>query len=154
VLRELGPDLLAPSFDAAGVVARARAVAAATTVGELLLDQRVACGIGNVYKSEVLFLEKLDPFAPVSRLDDECLARLYLRARGLMQANLGPWRRTTTTDLRRGGWAPRGSAALHVYRRHPRPCLVCGTPVARAMQGSPERSTYYCPRCQPRLPPP
>jgi endonuclease-8 len=151
-LRALGPDLLAPDFDAQAAVARARARPAETTLGELLLDQRVAAGLGNVYKSEVLFLERLDPFTPVARLDDTELARLYARARALMQANLGPWRRTTTADRSRGEWIPRGQGLTHVYRRHRRPCSSCGTPIAMVRQGTPPRSTYYCPRCQPARP--
>lgn len=148
-LRALGPDLLHADFDASQAVARARQSAPETTVGELLLDQRVAAGIGNVYKSEVLFLEKLNPWTRVSHLDDQRLATLYTRARTLMQANLGPWRRTTTADVARGDWIPRGRGRLHVYRRHHDPCAVCGTPIEMRSQGSPPRSTYFCPHCQP-----
>lgn len=150
ILRALGPDLLSPQFDVDAAVTRARQRPPATTLGELLLDQRVASGIGNVYKSEVLFLEKLDPWTPISAIDDQRLAGLYVRARTLMQANLGPWRRTTTADLARGGWVPRGQGRLHVYRRHRGPCPSCGTPIAMGHQGDPPRSTYHCPRCQPR----
>lgn len=152
VLRELGPDLLDPEFEPRAAVTRARDRPAATTLGELLMDQRVACGIGNVYKSEVLFLERLDPWTPVGRVDDDALARLYAHARTLMRNNLGPWRRTTTANLSRGDWIPRGRGRFHVYRRAGRPCGVCGTVVAMAQQGNPPRSTYYCPRCQPRVP--
>jgi endonuclease VIII len=148
VLAALGPDVLAPDFDPAAVVARARQRPADVHLGPLLLDQRVAAGIGNVYKSEVLFLERADPFGPVSSLDDDALARLYARAQQLMRQNLGPWSRTTTRDLSRGGPAPRGEARLHVYRRAGRPCRVCGSPIRVASQGDPPRSTYYCPKCQ------
>jgi len=147
-LRALGPDLLAPDFDAAAAVARARDRPATTELGALLLDQRVASGIGNVYKSEVLFLERLDPFAPLSSVDDATLARIYTRARELMRRNLGPWRRTTTADLTRGAFGPRGAARVHVYRRAGHPCRQCGGAIAAAPQGDPPRTTYYCPRCQ------
>ena len=148
VLQALGPDLLADDFDAAAIAARARQRAPATELGALLLDQRVACGIGNVYKSEVLFLERLDPFLPISAVDDATLARVFTHARALMQHNLGPWRRTTTVDLTRGGLAPRGAARVHVYRRAGQPCRVCGTAIAAAPQGDPPRRTYHCPVCQ------
>jgi endonuclease-8 len=150
VLAALGPDLLDAGFEVSDAVARARTRPPDTTVGELLLDQRVASGIGNVYKSETLFLERLDPWTPVPQLPDEALAALYGRARALMQANLGPWRRTTTTDLSRGGWGRPGRGRLHVYRRRGRPCHVCGTAIAAAAQGTPPRATYFCPRCQRR----
>jgi endonuclease-8 len=148
-LRALGPDLLAADFDAAAAVARARQRPATTELGALLLDQRVASGIGNVYKSEVLFLERLDPFAPMSAIDDARLTQVYVRARELMGRNLGPWRRTTTVDLTRGGLGPRGAARVHVYRRAGHPCRQCGGPIASAAQGDPPRTTYYCPKCQP-----
>lgn len=148
-LRALGPDLLAADFDVGQVVARARATATHVPLGELLLDQRVACGIGNVYKSEVLFLERLNPRTPTSQLDDARLTKLFLHARELMQANLGPWRRTTTANLARNEWIPRGQGRMHIYRRNGRPCVICGTAVSRLYQGDPPRSTYFCAHCQP-----
>jgi endonuclease-8 len=148
-LAALGPDLLAADFDTAAAVARARQRPPDTQLGALLLDQRVASGIGNVYKSEVLFLERLDPFAPIASVNDEALGRLYGRARTLMQQNLGPWGRTTTRDLTRGGTAPRGEARLHVYRRAGHTCRACGATIRSAAQGDPPRTTYWCPRCQP-----
>jgi endonuclease VIII len=148
VLAALGPDLLAPDFDPAAAVARARQRPPNMHLGALLLDQRVACGIGNVYKSEVLFLERLDPFAPVASIDDAGLERLYAHARTLMQQNLGPWGRTTTRDMTRGGPAPRGQARVHVYRRAGHPCRACGAIIRSAAQGDPPRTTYWCPRCQ------
>ena len=151
-LQALGPDLLSDGFDPAAAAGRARARPPTTPLGELLLDQRVAAGIGNVYKSEVLFLERLDPFAPISTADDDVLTRLYARARELMRRNLGPWGRTTTADLTRGGFGPRGSARVYVYRRAGHPCRVCGTAILAAAQGQPPRKTYYCPRCQARAP--
>jgi endonuclease-8 len=150
-LRALGPDVLGPDFAAAEAVTRARQRPATTPVGALLLDQRVACGIGNVYKSEALFLERLDPFTTVGELDDRRLLEVYARARELMQRNLGPGPRTTTTTSRpieEHGFGPRGAARLHVYRRAGHPCRVCGAAIAVAPQGDPPRRTYYCPRCQ------
>lgn len=149
-LQTLGPDLLAADFAPEAAEARARQRPPTTTLGALLLDQRVAAGIGNVYKSEVLFLERLDPFAPLSSVDDATLTRVYAHARTLMQQNLGPWSRTTTADLTRGGFGPRGSARVFVYRRAGHPCRVCGAAILVASQGEPPRKTYYCPQCQRR----
>jgi endonuclease-8 len=150
VLRRLGPDLLGADFDVAAAVARARQRPPTMTLGELLLDQRVAAGIGNIYKSEALFLEKHSPWTPIARLDDAQLAAIYTRARALMQASLGPTPRTTAADRWRGGWGPRGRGRYNVYRRRHAPCPACGAPIAMAYQGTPARSSYYCPRCQPR----
>src|SRR5262249_45102704 len=87
VLSRLGPDVLAADFDARAAVARARrTVDRRVAVGELVLDQRVACGIGNVYKSEALHAERVDPFAPIGALPDELLASVYEQARRQMLA--------------------------------------------------------------------
>ncbi|HVV83883.1 MAG TPA: DNA-formamidopyrimidine glycosylase family protein [Kofleriaceae bacterium] len=148
----LGPDLLADDFDPAVAVARARA-AGATPIGVVLLDQRVAAGIGNVYKSEVLWLERQSPFTPTSALTDDQLTALYARARTLMRANLGPGARMTRTG-------PRGDRAADertwVYGRARRACTRCGAAIVTALQGEQLRRTYYCPTCQhdPRAPAP
>jgi endonuclease VIII len=147
-LRSLGSDLLSETFDPATAVARARERPGTTQLGVLLLDQGVAAGIGNVYKSEILFLERLDPFAPLSSVEDATLVEVYTHARELMRRNLGPRPRITTADPTRGGFGPRGSARVHVYRRAGHPCRVCGTAILSAVQGQPPRRTYYCPHCQ------
>jgi endonuclease-8 len=143
----LGPDLLAPAFDAIGAICRLRDPArAATTVAEALVDQRALAGIGNVYKSEVLWLEGVSPFARVGDLDDATLGRLVAIARRLLLDNAsaarGPGRVTTAGD--RGAPGP-----LYVYRRTGRPCRRCGGPIASARQGGElPRTTYWCPSCQ------
>lgn len=160
-LAELGPDLLAPDFDPAIAVARARRTGV-TPIGVVLLDQRVAAGIGNVYKSEVLWLERQSPFTPATALTDERLTALYVRARELMRQNLGPGPRRTRgarepapdphtgpAPLRpRGG--PRGGHGERywAYGRARRPCERCRTPLATVVQGAQLRRTYYCPVCQ------
>ncbi|HEX5148599.1 MAG TPA: DNA-formamidopyrimidine glycosylase family protein, partial [Candidatus Limnocylindrales bacterium] len=143
----LGPDLLAPAFDRDDAVRRLREPArASANVAEALLDQRALAGIGNVYKSETLWLERVSPFARVDELDDPTLARLVDTARRLLLANAsaarGPERITTTGD--RGAPGP-----LYVYRRTGRPCRRCGTPIVSARQGGDlPRTTYWCPSCQ------
>lgn len=154
-LNRLGPDLLGSEEPDYTEVAR-RARSLERPLGEVLLDQRVAAGLGNVYKSEVPFLGPLEkdafapgcplsPWTPVSELDDEQIAGLYRRGRALLQANLGGWGRTTTVDRRRFGPPPQVS---WVYGREGRPCLVCGSSIARAHQGLADRVTYWCPTCQ------
>lgn len=142
----LGPDLLAPEVPLDVVVARARAAGPDAALGELLLDQRVACGIGNVYKCETLFLEGLDPWRPSGTLDDARLAATYRRARALMQDNLarGGWRTTTP----RADTAAPSHARHFVYRRAGLPCRRCGAPIRSHLQGDEARMTYWCPTCQ------
>lgn len=140
VLSALGPDVLADDFTPP--VDRMRA-SPAKTVAELLLDQHVACGIGNVYKVEVLFLERVHPFALPDELRDASLAKLYQRAHKLMRANLTPGPRDT---IRMG----RGRDRHWVYGRSGKPCLRCGTRLdARRHGGEQPRTTVWCPQCQP-----
>jgi endonuclease-8 len=148
----LGPDLLADEADLSTIAARARQQPG-RAIGELLLDQRVAAGIGNVYKSEVLFLVGVNPWRPVAELDDDALGALFAEARRLMQRNLGPGMRTTTSS--RGDGPKKRSPAsglpgsrYWVYRRAGRPCHRCATPIVSALQGDQARRTYYCPTCQ------
>lgn len=148
VLARLGPDLLAPGFDASRAVVRARRCDA-RSIADLLLDQRAACGIGNVYKSEVLFAEGIDPWTPPARIDAARLAAVYARARTLMQGNLGGWRRTTVRPVRSGDAWPLGLPRLFVYGRAGEACLRCGARIASRLQGDAARTTYWCPRCQP-----
>jgi endonuclease-8 len=146
-LLRLGPDLLAASFDPAAIVKRARAGSGA--ISELLLDQNVACGIGNVYKSEVLFIERVHPRTPIAALDDAALATVYTTSRRLMRQNLGPWRRTTVRRVARDSLPRRGEIRLFVYGRAGQPCLACGARICSARLGDAARPTYWCPHCQP-----
>ncbi len=137
-----GPDLLAPEPDLAAAAARARELLPPEAPAvDLLLDQRVAAGIGNVYKSEVLFLERLAPLTPLAALAAPDLERLFARARDLLRANTGGGPRVTRPGTDTGD-------RLWVYGRRARPCLRCATPVERALLGRDRRATYWCPRCQ------
>lgn len=143
----LGPDLLADPPELDEAVRRATHPARADReVGELLLDQRVAAGIGNVYKSEVLFECGVHPRTPLGRLQEEEIRALFEKAAHLMRLNLLTRRRTHVPLRRR---PTPSSQRLWVYGRAGDPCLDCGTPIERVLQGDMGRSTYFCPRCQP-----
>lgn len=139
-LGRLGPDLCRPDVDLDEALARLDRLDPATEVGVALLDQRVAAGVGNVYKSEVCFACRLEPGEPLAALDSAERRAVLATAARLLQANLDTGRRTTV------------SGGLAVYRRAGAPCRRCGTPVRRRRQGSPPRSTYWCPTCQPARP--
>jgi endonuclease-8 len=131
-LAHLGPDILAEPFNLEEVLKRARQ-SSRPTVGELLLDQRVCAGIGNIYKCESLWLHRVDPWKPAAEIDDDTLRRLYLTARDLM-------RRSLARPIR---------AQRHaVHARGGRPCPRCGSPIQVKAQGEQARLTYFCPRCQ------
>ncbi|MHC0428799.1 Fpg/Nei family DNA glycosylase [Streptomyces sp. O3] len=137
----LGPDLLGPDWDPRTAL-RNLLQDPARPLGEALLDQRNLAGIGNVYKSELCFLAAATPWLPVGELPAATAERLVTTAKRLLEANRDRPARSTT-----GRRDPR----LYVYGRAPRPCLRCGAPVRSANQGdgSRERPTYWCPRCQP-----
>jgi len=138
-LRALGPDLLAaPDLDEGVRRLRDRST---VPLGEALLDQRAAAGIGNVIKSEALFMESLDPWVPVRAFSDAELRAVLGRASALLAANAGGGRRVTTGRRSRG-------EALWVYGRAGRPCRRCGTLICARRQGEQARSTYWCPSCQ------
>lgn len=150
-LRALGPDLLAPGWSEEvlrRIVARANDYAGSDSVAAVLLNQRVAAGIGNVYKCETLFLESIHPFLPWHRLSTGQKRRLYARARELLMQNLGPERRCTLPKT----LPPKRAVTerYYVYRRPHRPCRRCQTPIKSYLQPSDPspRRTYWCPRCQ------
>lgn len=138
LLARLGPDLLAPDFDATDALVRLRTVDA-LPLGVALMRQDVISGIGNVYKSELLFMARLDPFAPVSSASDDELTKLLESAQTHMKRNLG--RGYMRTTRKRGG-----EGRLWVYGRGRELCRVCGGPIRMKKQEG--RSTYYCPSCQ------
>ncbi len=146
-MERLGPDILAPQFEMSRAVQRSLARAEGT-VAEVITDQRVVAGIGNVYKSEVLFLCGLHPLTPAHQLDTSQWEAIYTCASELMRANLIPGPRSSTAT-HKAGRHPAGVARLWVYRRRAAPCLRCRTPIERTTEGTLDRSTYWCPECQP-----
>jgi len=143
----LGPDLLDDDFDLAEAVRRLQDKSRAETeVGEAILDQRAVAGVGNVYKSEVLFIEAVNPFEKVGKIGTATLERILTTARELLQANArsdAPAGRTTTVDPKTGKkLAP---SRLWVYDRAGRPCHRCGAIIRSDSQGTElPRVTYWC----------
>lgn len=140
-LERLGPDLTADDFDTAEALQRMRA-SNAPIAADLLLDQSVMAGVGNVFKSEILFLERINPRTPTADLAEDQLERVVARARRLLLLNRDRVRRNTTGSRGRnaGSW---------VYGRARKPCRRCGTSISSAELGTMPRITYWCPTCQP-----
>jgi endonuclease-8 len=146
MLRSLGPDVMASSFDLDEAVRRVHA-SIHPTIAEALLDQRDVAGIGNVYKSELLFLAGVDPRRAPKSVPIETLRALLENAREIMLKHV--------KQSRPGRFAIRGRATrflpgetLWVYGRARKPCLRCRTPIRSINQGLDRRSTYWCPKCQ------
>jgi endonuclease-8 len=134
----LGPDLLAHDFDVAEALRRLRATERSDqTISAALLDQRALAGIGNIWRNETLFAERVDPLARVADLDDDALRRIVATARRLLTAS--------------AGIAPARAGSMQVYRRTGRPCPRCGTAIrSDQLRGEIPRTTYWCPSCQAR----
>ena len=139
-LDHLGPDLCLedPPVDEALARMAAR-VDVDAEIAPTLLDQQIAAGIGNVFKSEVLWACRVNPFAKVRDLDDDTRRRLVTTAARQLRANVGSVGERSTL--------PGGGVA--VYGRRGQPCRRCGTPIQRRRQGEDPRVTYWCPTCQP-----
>jgi endonuclease VIII len=137
-LRALGPDILSTKFDSAESIRRLRELNE-RAIGEALLHQRSLAGIGNIYKSETLFLCGTDPFRVVRDFSDIELEKIILHARKLMSANLTNLSRATRLL---------GGKRFWVYGRSGEACFCCGTKIKMRRQGISQRSTYWCPKCQ------
>jgi endonuclease-8 len=129
-LRSLGPDVMATPYPREGIAAILGC--ATRPIGEAMLDQSAVSGVGNIAKSEALFLAHVDPRIPGEELSQVQIERLVEAIR----------RVTRDSYVDRGRWATR------MYRRAGKPCPQCSTPIVRFVQGKPPRSTYFCPSCQ------
>jgi len=136
-IRHLGPDIVADEWSPSVAVARARQLDE-MPIGEVMLDQRVVAGIGNVYRCESLWSRRINPWKPARELNDETLRELFDTARDAMRLNLvGGGRR------RFPGY---GTGAVH--GRRGRPCPRCGTPIRVRASGEHARLVYWCQTCQ------
>jgi endonuclease VIII len=131
-LGRVGPDLLADDADVAALVPRLRRADPSRALGEVLQDQRLVAGIGNMWMSEALWAVAVSPWRRIGDTSDEELAAALAWARAEMRAAVA-------------GARPRRSA----YRRAGRPCPRCGTPILSRGQGDANRTAYWCPACQP-----
>lgn len=132
-LSALGPDVLAPSFDAERFLARVHSDDPTRALGDALLDQRNVAGIGNIWKAEGCWEAGLDPWRRVASVtDEEALAVIEaIRPRMLRSAQRGP-----------------RAIEPRIYNRAGRPCPRCGTIIRSRGQGDANRTTYWCPGCQ------
>ncbi len=135
----LGPDLTAPAPDLAEATKRFALAPRGTPISVALLDQRICCGVGNVYKSEILHALELSPLTPVEAVDEATRLALVTLAHELLRANLGSGPRVTVPNVATG---------LAVYRQAGSVCHRCGNTIERIVQGEHVRSTYWCPGCQ------
>jgi formamidopyrimidine-DNA glycosylase len=143
----LGADPLRPRSDPEQswrAISRSRA-----PVGGLLMQQEVVAGVGNVYRAEVLFRARLDPFRSGREVTYEQWQGIWADLVTLMRAGVRAGNIVTTLPehrARRSGPARREDR-FYVYKRTGLPCRLCGTPVVA--EPFVARTLYYCPTCQP-----
>jgi len=140
-----GPEPLGPRFTTGWLMARLAGRRAA--VKTVLLDQRVAAGVGNIYADEALWRARVNPLRPAESLDPEEVRRVHRAVRAALRAGIDR-QGSTLSDYR----TPEGSRGgmqeeFRVYGRDGLPCRRCGTAIAKTRVGG--RGTWYCPRCQP-----
>ena len=146
VLARLGPDPLRRRPDVEAFVTRV--LRSRAPIATLLMDQSVVAGVGNVYRAEVLFRQRLDPFRPGRDHDAAVLHAVWDDLVGLLRAGVRAGRIVTTLpeDRERPAARPRRVDAHYVYGRSEQPCRVCGTPVQDAPIAA--RRLFWCPVCQ------
>ncbi len=153
VIGALGADPLRP--DADPMTAWKRISRSQRPIGDLLMDQAVLAGIGNVYRAEVLFRHRIDPLRPGNTLRVGQFRAMWADLVELMQEGV----RTGRIDTVRPEHTPEAmgrparqddhGGEVYVYRRTGQPCLVCETAVrTRELAG---RNLFWCPRCQPKF---
>jgi len=145
-------DLLRTEFDAAAALQRLMA-RGDEAVADALLDQSVLAGVGNVFKSEICFVNGLNPFRAVGTLTRDEAAAAIASAQKLLRANVledsGDMIVTYRGQQRRTTHASDPGESLWVYGRAGEPCRRCGATIRRRIQGADARVTFWCPRCQP-----
>lgn len=152
VVAASGPDPLRDDADPDRGYARLRR--SGKSIAALLMDQRVAAGVGNIFRAEVLFRHRLDPVTPGNRVDAATWEAIWADLSALMRYAVVHGRIDTVRDEHgpeaqgREPRVDRHGGEVYVYRRAGQPCLVCGTAIrTRDLEG---RNLYWCPRCQRR----
>jgi endonuclease-8 len=151
----LGPDILSPLYTADIGLQRLEERAQShpeDEIANVLLNQRILAGLGNVYKSEVCFAARVHPFRTMRTLTRDEMQQMADIAQRYMQANVleGTGEGIVTyTGNRRTTHAANGEDRLWVYGRRGKECRRCGATIEMRKQGTGARSTYWCPSCQP-----
>lgn len=146
IVARLGPDPLRPDADPA--LAWTRITKSRRTIGGLLMDQKVIAGVGNVYRSELLYRHHIDPYRPGTDVSADEFADMWTDLVALMKVGVRRGKIVTIRpeDDRGAPSYGRGRPRTYVYRRAGDPCRVCGTTVRTAELEA--RNVFWCPTCQ------
>ena len=156
-VQELGVDVLSAGYKVSEAARALREHGSANPdaeIGNVLLNQRVIAGIGNIYKSEIAFAASVHPFRRMQTLSDREIERIAEIAERYMRTNIAEGKGAgivTYTGPRRTTRAMDRRSRLWVYGRQGQECRRCGAIIEMRKQGTGARPTYWCPTCQPAL---
>jgi formamidopyrimidine-DNA glycosylase len=143
-LKGLGPEPLGDGFAAEYFWRATRGRTA--SIKNLLMNQRIVAGVGNIYASEILFRAAVRPTRRAGRVTRKEIDLIVAATRDILREAIGS-RGTTFRSYRDSRGQPgRFAERLKVYDREAKPCLVCAAPIRAIVVG--QRSSFYCPRCQ------
>lgn len=145
----LGPDPLIDKGAKGEEIFATRLLATKRPIGAVLMDQSVVSGIGNVYRAEILFRHRLDPYRPAASHERSTVSALWKDWAHLLADGVKTGVMVTRSDLDAAGRkkALRSSTnRYYVYKREGKACVVCGNDVAMDIMVT--RKLYYCPHCQ------
>jgi formamidopyrimidine-DNA glycosylase len=143
-LRSLGPEPLSTAFNADYLLKKARGRRVA--IKNLLMDQRIVAGIGNIYAAEILFRAGVRPMRRAGRLTRREIEAIVAAAPAVLREAIGG-RGTTFRSYRDSRGRPgRFASRLRVYGREGKPCYTCSTPIRNVVVG--QRASFFCPTCQ------
>ncbi len=143
-LRELGPEPLEQAFNAEYLFEQTRGRRVA--IKNLLMDQRVVAGVGNIYACEILFGARVRPGRAAGRITRAEAVRITVYTKGILAQAIGSGGTTFRNYRDSRGQPGRFATSLQVYGREGERCFVCRTPIKSKVLG--QRSSFYCPSCQ------
>jgi formamidopyrimidine-DNA glycosylase len=145
LLKNLAPEPLGDAFDGEYLfrATRGRRVA----IKLLIMNSYLVVGVGNIYASEALFRARLRPTRAAGRLTRAQAAALAQSIRDVLGEAIAIGGTTLRDYVNADGIPGYFKQQLFVYERSGESCRICKTPIRQILQG--QRSTYYCPRCQP-----
>lgn len=143
-LRGVGPEPFARAFNADYLAAKARGRKVA--IKNLLMDQRIVAGVGNIYAAEILFRAGVRPTRRAGRVTRAELERIAAATPAILRAAIGSRGTTFRSYFDSRGRPGRFAERLRVYGREAKPCYTCRTPIRNVVVG--QRASFYCPKCQ------
>ena len=144
-LKGIGPEPLSAEFSADYLAGQARGKKIA--IKNLIMDQKIVAGVGNIYASEILFHAGVRPTRRAGRVRRAEVDLIVEFTRKILRAAIGSGGTTFRSYRDSRGRPGAFSKRLMVYGREDEPCYACSTPIRNVVVG--QRASFYCPKCQP-----